>query len=210
MSKFMQTLLAGTGATLLLAGVALAAPKADTNQDGQITLEEFQAAADAKFRAADTDFNGLLDKSEKAAMREKRHDERASRRFKNMDLNGDGTVTETEMQEARDQHREKRREKTQDRRLEKFDTNNDGQIDDAEREAAKALRAENREKADKRKKRRRMKRRAANPDSNGDGLVSRTEHEAATLSLFTRMDRNGDGVLTKGEGRKKRRKGRRR
>ena len=44
-------------------------------------------------------------------------------------------------------------------------------------------------------------------DTNGDGLVSLDEYMAISEQLFTRMDANADGVLTKGEGQK--RKGKR-
>ena len=41
-------------------------------------------------------------------------------------------------------------------------------------------------------------------------MISRAEYDAATDALFNRMDANGDGVLTEGEGRKRRgRKGKR-
>jgi hypothetical protein len=35
-----------------------------------------------------------------------------------------------------------------------------------------------------------------NPDTNGDGAVSRAEAEAAATAMFARMDRNNDGRLT--------------
>jgi hypothetical protein len=43
-----------------------------------------------------------------------------------------------------------------------------------------------------------------NPDANGDGFVSLDEHLAVSEKLFARLDANDDGVLTKGEGRKRR------
>jgi hypothetical protein len=44
--------------------------------------------------------------------------------------------------------------------------------------------------------------RGPNPDANGDGVITRAEYEASTLAMFERLDKNADGVLTKGEGRK--------
>jgi hypothetical protein len=38
--------------------------RADTNADGKVTLEEFQAAAGARFDAADTNKNGTIDADE--------------------------------------------------------------------------------------------------------------------------------------------------
>lgn len=36
-------------------------------------------------------------------------------------------------------------------------------------------------------------------DTNGDGKISRSEHEAGSDKMFTKMDANDDGVLTKDE-----------
>ena len=47
----------------------------------------------------------------------------------------------------------------------------------------------------------------ADADTNGDGFISLDEHLAVSDQLFTRLDANADGVLTEGEGRK--RKGKR-
>ena len=36
-------------------------------------------------------------------------------------------------------------------------------------------------------------------DTNGDGQISRAEHEAGSEKMFTRMDTNDDGTLSKDE-----------
>ena len=36
-------------------------------------------------------------------------------------------------------------------------------------------------------------------DTNGDGKISRAEHEAGSAKMFTKMDANDDGVLSKEE-----------
>lgn len=36
-------------------------------------------------------------------------------------------------------------------------------------------------------------------DTNGDGVISKAEHEKASANKFTKMDANGDGKLTKEE-----------
>ncbi len=46
-----------------------------------------------------------------------------------------------------------------------------------------------------------------NPDANGDGVVDRVEFQDAADKRFDRMDKNGDGVLSDDE--RKRRHGRR-
>jgi len=49
MTRFIKPALLGTTAILFTAGLALAAPKADTNNDGQITEAEFLTEANLKF-----------------------------------------------------------------------------------------------------------------------------------------------------------------
>jgi len=97
MSKFMKPLLLTAAASFALTGIALAGPKADVNQDGQITKTEFLDAANAKFIRADADFDGNLTKDEMKALREARGVERAEKRFEKQDLNGDGALTRNMM-----------------------------------------------------------------------------------------------------------------
>ena len=212
MSRFTKLTLLSAAAAFAIAGVALAAPKADLNQDGQITRAEFQAEANAKFTAADTNFDNLLTKDEMKALRAKKRTEREDKRFAAMDANGDGALTRAEMDQAKDA----RKAEMQARRLEKLDTNGDGTIDEAEKATAKAMRKDKRKekRADRKEKRSERKakgetRKMRGPkrDANGDGVISRAEFDASTEALFIRMDANGDGVLTKGEG-PKHRKGR--
>jgi len=113
---------------------------------------------------------------------------------------------------ARDAMKARAGERKDDRRdemMERFDTNADGEISDAERavarELAKAKRGE--KKAQRKAEKAELKeRRAERPrlDADRDGFVSRAEYDAMAEALFIRMDANGDGVLTKGEGQKPR------
>lgn len=206
MSRFTKPLLVSAAALFAITGVAIAGPQADLNQDGQITRAEFQAEADAKFSATDTDFNGLLTQDEMKAFRAQQKAEREEKRFAKMDSNGDGSISRSEMTGVKAD----RKAKMEARRLEKLDTNGDGSIDDTEKAAAKALKATKREEKRAEHKARRLEgknSRGSKRDSNGDGVISRAEYDASTDALFIRMDANGDGVLTKGEG-PKHRKGR--
>lgn len=101
------------------------------------------------------------------------------RGFDRMDANGDGKVTADEL-EAR-----------QAALLEAADADGDGAIT---KEELKTYR----------KAKRDARREARNPDANGDGLVDRVEFQAAADKRFDRMDKNGDGVLSEDERRKKR------
>lgn len=196
-------LISATGA-LMIPTVVLAQPKADLNGDGTVTKAEFITHAEKKFAKADLDFDGVWSASERKTMRDSRRKERMNRRFAKLDQNSDGVISKAEL-EAAEQKRSDRRDLRRSKQLKKFDTDGDGIISQTEKEAAKEkrriIRAQRREirKNNKRLKRVRL-------DSNSDGLISQTEFIAHADALFTRMDANGDGVLTKGEGRKARHK----
>jgi hypothetical protein len=38
-----------------------------------------------------------------------------------------------------------------------------------------------------------------NPDTNGDGVISRAEYDAQSAAIFQRLDANGDGVISAAE-----------
>jgi len=193
----LKTALIASSAVLLMA----AGPKADLNQDGQVTKAEFTEAAKTHFYAADANGDSLLTKEERKAFRAAKKAEHKEKRFQKLDTNGDGSITREEIAAA-DAEKQARRAEKKAKKLEKYDTNLDGELSEAERVVMKA------EKGEKRGKGKRGKRgERPNPDANGDGFISLDEHLAMSDQLFTRLDANADGVLTEGEGRK--RKGRR-
>jgi len=199
----LKTALIASTAVLLMA----AGPKADTNQDGQVTKAEFTEAAKTHFFTADTDGDGFLTETERKAYHEIKKNAMKDKRFEKLDANGDGAISRDEM-DAAGQDSRARRDEMKAKVLEKYDTNLDGELSDAERTV---MRSEwEGKKAGKRggprgKQGGRGKR--PNPDANGDGFISLDEHMAVSEQLFIRLDANADGVLTEGEGRK--RKGRR-
>jgi len=204
--KLLTTALIASGAAFLIA----AGPKADLNQDGQVTKAEFTQTALDKFATADTNSDNMLDKAERKALREARRDQRDAKRFERLDANGDGALTPDEIAAKRDE-RDAKRDARRAEMLKKYDTNLDGELSEAERTVLKAERQEKRaakkaERAEGGKKRRGDRPKA---DANEDGMISLDEHLAMSDQLFARMDANGDGVLTEGEGRKRKgRKGR--
>ena len=195
-----KTALIASGAMLLIA----AGPKADLNQDGQVTKAEFTQAAESRFYAADIDNDGFLTQEEHKTHREAERQNRKDQHFTKTDTNGDGLLSRDEVNAAGDKrkaHKETRRQKF----MEKYDTNLDGTLSDAERTVMKAELGDKREA----RKGKRKGKRAERPkiDANDDGLISLDEYMAVSEQLFTHMDANADGVLTKGEGHK--RKGKR-
>lgn len=171
MTKIKTLLL--TTAALAAAGVAIAAPKADTNNDGQVTQAEFITAAALRFDATDTNADDVLTEVERKAAHEARRANRPERGEKaaKRDINGDGVINEADTEAFKAKRAERK----------------------AQREASGESKGRKGRKAGKR---------GANPDANGDGVITRAEFDAGTLAMFERLDANSDGVLTKGEGRR--------
>ncbi len=202
---FLKTALIASSAILLIA----AGPKADLNQDGQVTKAEFTEAAKAHFLAADANGDSLLSEDERKAFRKAKVDEFKDKRFDSLDANGDGAISRDEMDAVGEKFKA-RKDKMKAKVLERYDTNLDGELSDAERIVMRSdweARAGENGRRGGRKGKRWKRADRPNPDANGDGFVSLDEHIAISEQLFTRLDANADGVLTEGEGRM--RKGRR-
>ena len=99
------------GATLLIAGSALAQTKGaaalDANNDGKVTLSEFQAGRGAQMMARlDTDKDGKLSKAEFEAMRKPKAEDAATtatpakgagKMWSKIDADNDGFVSKAEL-----------------------------------------------------------------------------------------------------------------
>ena len=135
-----KTLLLASGAAVLIA----AGPKADLNQDGQVSKAEFTQAAESRFYATDTNNDGFLSEEERKAQKEADLQNHQDQRFSKLDTNGDGLLSRDEMSagnEKRKSHMEQRRAQMETRRkafMERYDTNLDGSLSDAERTVMKA------------------------------------------------------------------------
>lgn len=187
-------LFVGLGLAALLGSTAIAAPsspgerwqKADTNGNTLIEKSEFLNAANQKFSTMDSNADGLVSKDERRLFRDVKREERAQRKFQKMDLNGDGAVTENEFDVMRAERKAKREERR--------DVNKDGVVNEADREERLAGKAERR--AERQERRGQDIKNRFQPDANGDGQVDFTEHSAAAEHMFSKLDTNGDGVLS--------------
>ena len=151
------------------------------------------ASASPLLEKADLDKNGRVEQAEFTTF--------AAQRFSQIDVDGDGVLTETERAEF---HKAQRAERAQEH-FEKMDSNHDASISEEEfslfrEQRSEARRAERKEKREARHERRRqrhqeMKMRVQGADSNQDGVIARDEHEQAALRRFERLDSDGNGYL---------------
>lgn len=161
---------------------------ADANNDGVVTRQEFDAGRDAMFARMDANSDGALARGEG---REGRHHGRRGGGHGGMqgaDANNDGNITRDEFL-ARPVAM-----------FDRMDANDDGVISTAERpqrrERPEGERAERRDRP--------------NPDTDGNGSISRAEFAAMGASMFDRLDANNDNRVTREEaqaGRSHRREG---
>ena len=140
------------------------------------------ALARPVLESADTNKDGHITQTEFEAA--------GNTRFAKMDTDGNGLVTDSERRAYFENMRALRRAET----FAKIDSNNDGFISKSEFEAHSQARSQ--ERRQKRQARTEQIRRLKRPDTNGDGMLSRDEHNQAMQARFARMDKDGDGVLS--------------
>lgn len=106
----------------------------------------------------------------------------SDKHFKMMDTNGDGQISRTEHAAGAKQM------------FSQCDTNRDGVVTSAEMETSMAAQGEKPGKHHKT-----AAEKIQMIDQNGDGQLTAAEHEAGTEKMFTKMDKNNDGTLSKDE-----------
>ena len=109
-------------------GARMSFEQLDTNGDGQVTKEEIAAAATARFNEIDTNGDGNLSAEELAAASERAKEERIAKMIEKRDENGDGVLSQDEMQPKTDRT---------DRMFKRLDANDDGVISAEEFEKMK-------------------------------------------------------------------------
>jgi len=163
--------------------------RADANNDGVVTRQEFDASRVAEFARLDASRDGQLSRDE---MRAGRHGRgrggpdgggpggEGGHRFDltRFDANHDGAISRQEFNTRPDGM------------FDRLDTNHDGVISAQEQQAAQQT-------MQQRIAERRVNR--PNPDANGDGNISRAEWDAMGVAQFQRMDANHDGRVTREE-----------
>ena len=76
----------------------------DADRNGQVTAEELARMPEARFAAQDTNGDGMLDAQELIASLQARMADRVDRMIGDLDLDGDGLLSQSEMMGGRDQH----------------------------------------------------------------------------------------------------------
>ena len=108
----------------------------DADGNGSVTLEEMQAAGANRFAAADADGDGSLSRDELVAQGQERVESRIDRLLERADTDGDGQLTQAEMEEAREGRRGHGRGgrggPNPERMFERLDVDGDGAVTQAE------------------------------------------------------------------------------
>ena len=156
------------------------------------------AVADAQERRYGPDTNG--DKIVTLA----EHDAAVAKNFARMDANGDGQLTEAEMQAAKENRQERRAARMEERRAKMEERL--AEATPEQRERFEAMRERRAEMQDLRQEHR-AERHAemwATTDTDGNGAISLAEFQARAGERFARMDANDNGQIDPDERRGKR------
>ena len=152
----------------------------DSNEDGEVTLTEFNDSAKARFERIDGDNDGNISKDEFRAYIKERRTDRKKKKFARMDTDNDGQVTKDEYVAYKTKKAE--------RKFSRMDKNSDGTVNVEEHANCK-----------KNKHKRHGGRIFHHMDSNDDGSVTQAESYEAWLKWFKRIDVNADDVVSSDE-----------
>lgn len=185
--------------------------RADTNRDGKVSFEELRALrprmTEQQFSNIDTDGDGFLTPADRHRSQRQRDGQDRIRRqmltkLLASDQDGDGAVTYDELLKAKPGFPE--------RNFNRLDINRDGKLTQQDLQRPRSREGRPRrpaggssDRAPRPEERRRLIERLMSADANGDGKVTLKEVQQAVPGFseerFRRMDRNGDGVLSRGE-----------
>jgi Ca2+-binding EF-hand superfamily protein len=168
--------------------------KMDTNGDGRISLDEYVAAASARFKSIDTQNKGSVDAADIAASPTtlQRDQKIADAIVKRVDKSGKGYISQDDVVAAA-QARFTRMDKKGDGKLTPDELTRPGMHAHAQRVSADAT-ASNTQQQDKRAA---FKQKYFDRiDSNHDGVITQDEYIAAATAHFNKVDVNGTGEIT--------------
>lgn len=164
--------------------------KLDTNGDGRISLDEYIAAADARFKSIDAQNKGVVDAADIAAAPTtlQRDQKIADFIVKRMDTDGKGYVSEDDFIAKAKQ------------RFARMDTRGDGKLTPDELSAPR-LHEHGKSKPnagpDAQSKRAEFAQKYFDKiDANHDGVVTQDEYIAAATAHFNKIDKDGSGEIT--------------
>lgn len=168
--------------------------KMDTNGDGRISLDEYVAAATARFKSIDTQNKGTIDAADIAASPAtiQRDEKIATAIVKHVDTSGKGYITQDDVVAAAQA------------RFAKLDKNGDGKLTPDEL-TAPGMHAHARfasanaatSNPQWQQKRAEMKQKYFDRiDTNHDGVITQAEYVAAATARFNKADTNGSGEIT--------------
>jgi Ca2+-binding EF-hand superfamily protein len=155
--------------------------EADSNNDGVLTRQEFDASRATHFTRLDADNNGQLSREEMRAMRGERGGRGhrgGGHQLTRADANSDGNITRDEFL-ARPIAM-----------FDRLDADNNGVISAAEQ-------PQRRERGDRQARGERRER--PNFDANSDRQISSAEFASMGAQMFERLDANSDGRVTRAE-----------
>ena len=162
--------------------------KMDTNGDGRISLDEYLAAAGARFKSIDSRNKGSVDAADIASSPEaiKRIDRRANALVRHLDTAGNGYITQDEFVAAAQ------------KRFARLDKNGDGKLTPDEL-ASRWGRAAKAQANGGGKFAQYAQQRFEKIDANHDGVISADEYVAAAKTLYAQLDTQHNGKVTASE-----------
>jgi Ca2+-binding EF-hand superfamily protein len=160
----------------------------DTNGDGRISLDEYLAAASARFKSIDSQNKGSIDAADIASSKSAiaRIDRRANAMVKHLDTAGNGYVTQDEFVAAAQ------------KRFARLDKNGDGKLTPDELATRWGHGAKDPSQAST-KSVTFAQQRFDRLDSNHDGVVTIDEYVTAAKMLYAQFDTQHNGKVTAAE-----------
>jgi hypothetical protein len=163
----------------------------DSNDDGVVTMDEFNQSSAMRFDKMDTDHDNLVTQEEFRGYVGQRREEHRQQRFESIDSNKDGQLSKDEFSAHALQKAE--------RRFTGMDANGDGLISSEEfatRKAGKHGYGDRHHGKNHHQGHKKGRGFFSRLDTNKDGQLTKDESLAAWTAWFKRIDQNGDQVVS--------------